>query len=220
MQYLIVFLEGIITFISPCLLPMIPIYLAYFAGGGERRIGKTLLNSGSFVAGFTIVFVAMGIFAGTIGAILRKYHSILNIVFGIIIIVLGLGYMGMFNISLFKGARSRNNTENMTPFRSFVFGLIFAVGWTPCVGTFLGSALILAGNQGTALKGGIMLLLYSLGLGIPFLISAVLIDQLKEAFKWIKNHYDVINRISGTLLIIVGIMMAFGVFDRVFAILN
>ena len=219
MQYLIVFLEGIITFISPCLLPMIPIYLTYFAGGGERKLNKTLQNSGFFVLGFTCIFVAMGVFAGTVGSALREYHKVLNVIFGIVIVLLGLSYMGVIHLRIFKGSKSRDSKEEMTPIRSFVFGIVFAVGWTPCVGTFLGSALILAGTQGTAARGALMLLLYSLGLGIPFLMSAVLIDQLKGTFKWIKQHYEIINKICGILLIAVGIMMATGLFDRMIAFL-
>lgn len=210
MQYIISFLEGIITFISPCLLPMIPIYLTYFVGGGERSTKKTLLGALGFVSGFTLVFVAMGALAGTLGSFLTKYQTIVNIVSGVIVIFFGLNFLGVFKINLFKGNAKEINTENMNFFSAALFGIVFSLGWTPCVGAFLGSALMLASQQGSVLVGVLMLLCYSLGLGIPFVLSALLIDQLKAAFDFIKKHYSVINRISGALLILVGVLMATG----------
>ncbi len=210
MQYIISFLEGIITFISPCLLPMIPIYITYFVGGGERSTKKTLLGALGFVSGFTLVFVAMGALAGTLGSFLTKYQTIVNIVSGVIVIFFGLNFLGVFKINLFKGNAKEINTENMNFFSAALFGIVFSLGWTPCVGAFLGSALMLASQQGSVLVGVLMLLCYSLGLGIPFVLSALLIDQLKAAFDFIKKHYSVINRISGALLILVGVLMATG----------
>lgn len=210
MQYIISFLEGIITFISPCLLPMIPIYITYFVGGGERSTKKTLLGALGFVSGFTLVFIAMGALAGTLGSFLTKYQAIVNIVSGAIVIFFGLNFLGVFKINLFKGNAKEINTENMNFFSAALFGIVFSLGWTPCVGAFLGSALMLASQQGSVLVGVLMLLCYSLGLGIPFILSALLIEQLKAAFDFIKKHYGVINRISGALLILVGILMAMG----------
>lgn len=210
MQYIISFLEGIITFISPCLLPMIPIYITYFVGGEERSTKKTLLGALGFVSGFTLVFVAMGALAGTLGSFLTKYQTIVNIVSGVIVIFFGLNFLGVFKINLFKGNAKEINTENMNFFSAALFGIVFSLGWTPCVGAFLGSALMLASQQGSVLVGVLMLLCYSLGLGIPFVLSALLIDQLKAAFDFIKKHYSVINRISGALLILVGVLMATG----------
>lgn len=210
MQYIISFLEGIITFISPCLLPMIPIYITYFVGGGERSTKKTLLGALGFVCGFTLVFVAMGALAGTLGSFLTRYQTVVNIVSGIIVIFFGLNFLGVFKINLFKGSSREINTENMNFLSAALFGIVFSLGWTPCVGAFLGSALMLASQQGSILVGVIMLLCYSLGLGIPFVLSALLIDQLKVAFNFIKSHYNVINKVSGTLLIVVGILMATG----------
>lgn len=210
MQYIISFLEGIITFISPCLLPMIPIYITYFVGGGERSTKKTLLGALGFVCGFTAVFVCMGALAGTIGSFLTKYQTAVNIVSGIIVILFGLNFLGVFKWNLFKGSSREVNTENMNFFSAVLFGVVFSLGWTPCVGAFLGSALILASQQGSVLVGVLMLLCYSLGLGIPFVLSALLIEQLKVAFDFIKRHYGIINKISGALLILVGILMATG----------
>ncbi len=210
MQYIISFLEGIITFISPCLLPMIPIYITYFVGGGERSIKKTLTGALGFVSGFTLVFVGMGALAGTIGSFLTRYQTVVNIVSGIVVILFGLNFLGVFKWNLFKGSSREVNTENMNFFSAVVFGIVFSLGWTPCVGAFLGSALMLASQQGSVLTGVIMLLCYSAGLGIPFILSALLIEQLKTAFDFIKRHYNIINKVSGVLLIGVGILMATG----------
>ncbi len=209
MQYAIAFLEGIITFISPCLLPMLPIYISYFAGGGERSSAKTLRGALGFVAGFTIIFMLMGALAGTVGSFLKTHQTAVNIVSGAIVIFFGLSYLGVFKLNIFKGGR-RISPVSSGFFPSLLFGMIFSVGWTPCVGAFLGSALILASQQGHVLEGVIMLLVYSLGLGIPFVISAVLIDYLKGAFDFIKKNYKVINAVCGCLLIVIGIMMATG----------
>ncbi|MBE6537747.1 MAG: cytochrome c biogenesis protein CcdA [Ruminococcaceae bacterium] len=219
MQYLISFLEGIITFISPCLLPMLPIYVSYFAGGEQRNTKKVLKNALGFIIGFTLVFVLLGVLAGTLGAFFRKYAAAVNVVTGLIVIFFGLNFLGIFKLNIFKGAR-RANTDGLGFFSSLLFGIVFSIGWTPCVGAFLGSALMLAASQGHAIEGGIMLLTYSLGLGIPFLISALLIDKLKGAFDFIKKHYKVINVISGCLLVAVGVLMATGMFGKLLAIMS
>ena len=214
MQYLISFLEGIITFISPCLLPMLPIYVSYFAGGGERTLRKTLINAVGFVLGFTAVFVAMGALAGTLGGALKAHQQLVNVISGFAVIFFGLNYLGVFRFNLFRGGGRQANTSSLGFGSAMVFGVIFSVGWTPCVGAFLGSALMLASQQGQALVGMGMLLCYSLGLGIPFILSAVLVDQLKSAFTFIKRNYTAINRICGGLLVLVGILMAAGMLGR------
>ena len=213
MQYFVSFLEGIITFISPCLLPLLPIYISYFAGG-EQNTKNTVKNALGFVFGFTIVFMAMGALAGTIGSFLVKYQTIVNVISGMIVIFFGLNFLGILKLNLFRGGNKNVNTENMGFFSAMIFGVIFSVGWTPCVGAFLGSALMLASTQAHMMKGILMLLCYSLGLGIPFVLSAVLIDKLKGTIQFIKKNYHVINRISGMFLIVVGICMATGVLGR------
>ncbi len=220
MQYIAAFFEGIITFISPCLLPMLPIYISYFAGGGERTNRKTLTNAIGFVTGFTLVFVVLGALAGVLGGFLIEYRSIVNIVSGIIVIVFGLEYAGVLKLKLFKGKTGKVKTQNLGFFSSFVFGVIFSVGWTPCVGTFLGSALVMASQQGKITSGIIMLFVYSMGLGIPFIISALLIDSLKGAFNFIKSHYRVINIISGVFLIVVGILIATGYMGKLISFIS
>ena len=220
MQYVISFLEGIVTFISPCLLPMLPIYISYFAGGAERSTGKTLTCASGFVLGFTAVFVAMGALAGTVGSFLIRYQTIVNLVLGGIVIAFGLNYLGVLNLNIFRGMKGGVKTADMNFWSAFVFGVVFSVGWTPCVGVFLGSALMLASQQGSAMVGTLMLLSYSLGLGVPFLLSAVLIDQLKGAFAFIKKNYGIINRVCGGLLIVVGVLMATGLLGRFLNMLN
>ena len=220
MQYMISFLEGIITFISPCLLPMLPIYLSYFAGGGERTVKKTLVGSSGFVTGFTAVFVAMGALAGTLGSFLKEYQTVVNLVSGLIVILFGLNFMGILKLNLFRGTHGAVKTDNMGFFSAVLFGMVFSVGWTPCVGAFLGSALMMASQQGQALQGMVMLLAYSLGLGIPFVLSAVLIGYLKTAFDFIKRHYAIINVASGIALVIVGILMMTGTLGRLLSLLS
>ncbi len=220
MQYIISFLEGIITFISPCLLPMLPIYISYFAGGGERKTKKTLVGALGFVLGFTIVFVALGALAGTLGSFLREYSTAVNIISGLIVIFFGLNFLGVFKFNIFKGMGNYQARSGMGFFSAMLFGIVFSVGWTPCVGAFLGSALALASQQGHVVEGMLMLLAYSLGLGIPFVLSAVLIDYLKSAFNFIKRNYKMINIISGCLLIIIGIVMATGMLGKLISILS
>lgn len=220
MQYILTFLEGIITFISPCLLPMLPVYISYFAGGGERKRSKTLLGAVGFVLGFTIVFVCMGALAGTVGSFLKKYQLAVNIVSGLIVIFFGLNFLGIFKLNIFKGITGKRKTDNMGFFSCVLFGIIFSIGWTPCVGAFLGSALMLASQQGHVLEGMVLLLIYSMGLGIPFIVSAVLIDYLKSTFNFIKRHYKAINILSGSLLVLVGVLMATGTLGRLIALLS
>ena len=220
MQYFISFLEGVITFISPCLLPMLPIYLSYFAGGGERNLRRTLTGALGFVAGFTVMFVAMGALAGTVGGFLRQYQRMVNIISGLVVIVFGLNIIGVLRIPLFRGGRRSIDVGNMGFLSSLLFGIVFSLGWTPCVGAFLGSALMLASQQGRAVTGMLMLLSYSLGLGLPFLLSALVIDKLKSTFDLIKRNYKIINLICGSLLILIGILMMTGTLGRLLSWLS
>lgn len=214
MQFITTFLEGIITFISPCLLPMLPVYLSYFAGGGERKSGQTLKGVLGFISGFTLVFVALGALAGSLGGLLKEHQTLVNILCGLVVIFFGLNFLGIIKLNLFKGASGGAQKGVSGFFSALLFGIVFALGWTPCVGAFLGSALMLASQQGHMWEGMLLLLTYSLGLGIPFLLSAFLIDYLKGAFDWIKGHYQVINTVSGLLLIVIGILMATGLMNR------
>ncbi len=220
MQYIISFLEGIITFISPCLLPMLPIYLSFFAGGKERSLRRTLICALGFVLGFTVVFTSMGALAGTVGSFLKQYQTAVNIVSGLIVLLFGLNFLGVFHWNLFRGSQKQIDTSDLGFGSSVLFGMVFSIGWTPCVGAFLGSALMLASQQGSVLTGTLMLLCYSAGLGIPFLLSAVLIDRLKSTFDWIKRHYELINKLCGGLLILVGLLMMTGLLGRMLTFLS
>lgn len=217
MQYFVTFLEGLITFISPCLLPMLPIYLSYLAGGessaGRNKSFHTIRNACGFVLGFTVMFVLMGAFAGTVGMLLSRYQTAVNLVSGLVVIFFGLSFLGVVRLSFFKGYdNGKFLSDRMGFFSSLLFGVVFSVGWTPCVGAFLGSALMLASQQGSALKGILLLLCYSAGLGIPFLLSALLVHELNSAVAWFGRHYRTVNRICGGILVLVGILMMTGLF--------
>lgn len=210
MDYILTFLEGIASFISPCLLPMVPIYISYFIGEDDNNTKKTILNSVGFVLGVTTIFMILAIFASQLGTLLSNSIRYIKIFFGIVIILLGLNYMGLLKIKfLNKSNMKKMNTKNFNFFKAMLFGILFSISWTPCIGTFLSSALLLIAKEQDIFKGIIMMLLYSIGLGIPFIISAILIEKLKNVFDFIKKHYDVIKRISGAILIIAGIYMIF-----------
>ncbi|MBQ6894099.1 MAG: cytochrome c biogenesis protein CcdA [Clostridia bacterium] len=220
MIYLISFLEGIITFISPCMLPLLPVYISYFAYEDDENTNKTLINAIGFVIGFSLVFISLGAFAGILGGFLQKYQMFVNIITGLVVVFFGLNYIGVFRLNIFRGINNPLAGRKPGFFPAILFGAVFSVGWTPCVGTFLGTALMLASQQGSATKGIIMLLVYSAGLGIPFIISAILIDKLKAAFGFIKKHYAVINLFCGVLLIIVGILMMTGLIGKYLAFIG
>ena len=216
MQYIITFLEGIISFISPCMLPMIPLYISYFSGNVDKK-NITIFKSIAFVLGFTLMFCILGIFAGTLGVIFSKYQTIVNIICGIIVIIFGLSYLEIIRIPLFKGLNKTTNIRSI--FSAFLFGIIFSINLTPCIGAFLGSALMMASISETVLEGMFLLLMYSLGLGIPFIISAILIEKLNTTFDFIKKHYKVINNVCGIFLIIVGLSIMLGIMNKVMYIL-
>ena len=229
MQYFISFLEGIITFISPCLLPMLPVYVSYFAGGMQsdaetdpsKSTRRTLMNALGFILGFTLVFVAMGALAGGLGGLLLRYQTAVNLVTGAIVVFFGLNYLEVLRVNLFRGIQgSRMAGRQLGFFSALTFGAVFSVGWTPCVGAFLGSALMLASQQGQMLTGILMLLAYSMGLGIPFLISALLIDQLKSTFNLVKQHYGIINKVCGGFLVLMGVLMMTGLMGRFLSLLS
>ena len=223
MDYLILFLEGIITFVSPCILPMIPIYITYFMGdqdAANQESGLTLRNpalknSIGFVLGFTMVFVLLGAAAGSIGRFVFTHGQMFNIITGVVMVLFGLNYIDVINIKFLKRTHKIDYRAGSFKFsKSVLFGMVFSIGWSPCVGAFLGSALMIAANSQTMLKGSLMLFVYSLGLGVPFILSSLLINSLKSTFDFIKRNYRIINNISGIFLILVGIMMMTGIFTK------
>lgn len=212
MEYVITFLEGIISFISPCMLPLLPVYVSYFAGDAARR-HKTFFKALAFVVGFTAVFCLLGVFAGTAGALLTRYKMWVNIICGGVIILFGLGYLDVIRIPFIRGFDGSCEVKGL--FSAFVFGVVFSVSHTPCVGAFLGSALMMASASGTVYKGVLLLLTYSLGMGIPFLISAVVIDKLATIFATVKKHYGIIKMVSGCFLILVGFLIMTGFMNSI-----
>lgn len=222
MNYVLLFLEGIITFISPCILPMLPIYISYFMGENEeKKSASGFLNSVSFVVGFSLIFTMLGAASSTVGIFFKEHLREINILSGSLMIIFGLNYLGVINISfLQKSYKLNGRKEKSGILSSFIFGVVFGVGWTPCVGPFLGSALIIASNSSNIYEGVFMLLSFSLGIGVPFILSALLLDSLKESLNFIKRNYKIINRISGGLLIIIGVMMMTGYLNKLLSILT
>ena len=256
MQYLLLFLEGMLTFVSPCLLPMLPVYVTYFAAGetvaadgldgGKKK--RVLINALGFVLGFTLVFVVLGALAGSLGGLLRRYALWVNLATGLVVVVLGLNFLGVLKIGFLNrtfriDANAKNREKPPSAgapgesadslgwiegggrrpggvSSSLLLGLVFSVGWTPCVGAFLGSALSLASERGSVLIGMLMLLIYSAGLGLSFVVCAVLIDSLKGALGFLRRHSRGINIASGLLLVVMGVLMATGVMGRILAILS
>ena len=209
MDFFIIFIEGLASFLSPCVLPMLPMYVSYFAGQ-DKDLRKTIINSLGFVLGFTIIFVLLGIFASTLGKLITANINYINIVFGVIIILFGMHYMGIFNIKILNKSKGiKKNRDNLSFFSAIIFGMIFSVCWTPCVGVFLSSALMMSATSENILKGGFMLFIYSIGLGIPFILTSIFLERLKNTFNSVKKHYNIINKIAGIILIISGILLIF-----------
>lgn len=205
MDYIFTFLEGIASFISPCMLPMIPIYVSYFVGDDGRNSKKKIINSVGFVLGFTIIFLLLSIFASKLGSLILSGIKYIKSIFGILIILLGVNYMGIFKIGILNRTKGINlNNTDFNFLRAVLFGILFSISWTPCIGSFLSSALLLVASNQDILKGIILMFLYSIGIGIPFIISAILIDKVKTMFSFIKKHYNFIKIISGVILIIMG----------------
>ena len=197
------------------MLPLLPLYISYFAGGADKK-HRVFLRALSFVAGFTLVFSLLGLFAGTLGAFLARYRTAVNIISGLIVVVFGLSYLDIIKLPFFKGMQNGRMANSVIS--AFLFGIVYSVSLTPCIGAFLGSALMLASVSGTALRGVMLLVTYSLGLGVPFVISAVLIEKLNSAFAFIKKHYRVINICCGLFLIAVGVLMMFGLMSAVMSV--
>ena len=204
MMYVLLFLEGLASFISPCVLPMLPLYLSYLTAKDDNKVVK---NSIGFILGFTITFVILGLLSSTIGIYLTTYMDYIKIVFGLFIVLLGLNYMNLIKLPFInKESKINFKFKNKNFFEALLFGLVFSITWTPCVGVFLGTALMQVMEKGNIILGMISLLIYSLGLAIPFIISAIFIKKLNN-FEFIKKHYNIIINISGIILIVFGFYM-------------
>lgn len=219
------FVAGILSFLSPCVLPLVPGYISFISGvsiedlrHGDRRevLTKTVITSLAFVVGFSVVFVLLGATATTIGKFLLSKIVLISKIAGIIVIILGLHFLGLFKKSLqFLNYEKRFHVQNIQPgiASAFVVGLAFAFGWTPCIGPILGPILFLAGGQDTVWSGIFLLSIYSLGLGVPFLLTAIATHSLLNVFDKVKRHFQVLEIISGVFLIFIGILMVTGQFS-------
>ena len=219
MQFFLTFLEGIISFISPCVLPLRPVYVSYFAAGGndgKNGGAKGFARAFAFVAGLALVYALLGLTAGVFGSFLVGHKPVVNVVCGVIIVIFGHCYLDVIKLSFLKGVTKSVTVTGI--FSAFLFGAVYSVSLSPCTGVFLGTALSMAANSGSAFSGVLLLVTYSLGLGIPFIVSALVLDKLRGAFGFIKRHYRVINMVCGIFLIGVGVLMATGLFDKFMAL--
>ena len=211
------FSAGFLSFISPCVLPLIPGYLSFVSGvsleemrddaarAARRRV---IVTSIAFIVGFSIVFVALGATASVIGKFLFRNESILNKVAGVLVIVFGLHTMGVFRIPFLETEkRVQAGAKPKTLVGATMVGMAFGFGWTPCIGPILAGILVLAGSKETVFEGVVMLAVYSLGLGIPFLLTALAINKFFAASKRIRRHYHKIELASGALLVGIGLLL-------------
>lgn len=211
---------GALSFLSPCVLPLVPPYLCYMAGvsvddfRGEttKAVRRPLILAAfTFVLGFTTVFVALGAGASTIGGWLRAYQHELSIIAGIIIIIMGLNFLGVFKLAILsREARFQTKTKPTNPLMSYVMGLAFAFGWTPCIGPVLGPILTLAGGKDSLTEGAALLAVYSAGLGIPFMIAALFSGAFMRFLSRFRSKMGLVEKTMGVLLIIAGILFLTG----------
>ncbi len=217
------FAAGVLSFLSPCVLPLVPPYLCYLAGvnleelteaeGAEARNAwrKALLAAFIFVLGFSTVFVAMGAGASAIGQLLREYLDILAKIAGVVIIIMGLHFMGLFKIRfLLMEKRYQTDAKPATFIGAYVIGLAFALGWTPCIGPVLASILAIAASEESVSRGAFLLAVYSAGLGVPFLLAAFAINGFLSFMKRFRRHMRTVEIVMGLFLVITGIMFLTG----------
>lgn len=209
------FLAGVLSFVSPCVLPLLPVYLSFISGVGVERLGserrRLLWTSLLFVAGFSVVFVAMGAGAGGVGRLLIRHRHELTIAAGAFIAVSGLVVAGV--IRLPKPAM-RMTPRHAGAGGAFLTGAALAVGWTPCVGYVLGAILSMAASSQSAASGSLLLLVYSAGLGVPFVLAALAFDWMSARLGAVKRHYRAIQVTAGVLLIAFGVLMMVGVLEQ------
>jgi cytochrome c-type biogenesis protein len=215
------FLAGLISFVSPCVLPIVPPYLAYLAGltfdelkdenRGRESTRQLISAAVAFVLGFTTVFVALGATASAIGQSMARYFDILSIVAGVVILVMGLHFLGVFRIALlYRDTRVQVNRRPAGVAGAYIMGLAFAFGWTPCVGPVLAAILFVAGAEATAGRGALLLAVYSLGIGLPFLLAAVFATRFLGWAARFRRHLPKVEMAMGAILVLTGILFMTG----------
>jgi cytochrome c-type biogenesis protein len=218
------FMAGLISFLSPCVLPLVPGYVSLVSGAGVEELKspqsqlmrRVMVNSVGFILGFSIVFIALGAAATGLGQVLGVYKHTLARVAGVVIIIFGLHLTGIFKIkALYTDARLHSVKGSSTPLGAFVIGFAFAFGWTPCLGPILTAILTLASEQDTLVKGIILLGVYSLGLAVPFLITSLLMERFLKFYSRFRSHMHALEVASGGLLIALGVLLVIGRFTLI-----
>ena len=217
-SYTLAFIAGVLSFLSPCVLPLLPSYVSFITGLSFKdltvRVDRkgvrylTVTNSIAFIGGFSFVFIALGISSSAMGGLLFQYVDYIRIIGGILVIIFGLFISGILSLDFFmKEKRIHLTGKPAGYFGTFLVGMTFAAGWSPCVGPYLGTILLYAGSKGSIIYGLKLLMVYSLGLGIPFLLSALAINTFLSYSPKIVKYMRAIKIISGIILIIFGIML-------------
>jgi len=216
----IALVAGVFSFLSPCVLPIVPPYLAYMSGvtvtdlqSARATRNKAILPALFFVLGLSTVFLFLGFAASAFGRAFLQYQDYFNTAAGIIVMVFGLHFLGIFRIGIMdREARLDVGDKGGTTFGAYILGLAFAFGWTPCIGPQLGAILSLAASEASVTRGTLLLAVYAAGLGIPFLLVAAFLPRLTGLMGWMKRHMDQIERIMGLLLWTIGLLMLTGGF--------
>lgn len=208
------FAAGVLSFLSPCVLPLVPSYLAYIGGGSANRL-TAIRNSVLFVLGFSVVFIALGASASLVGSLLLDNRSWLIRLGGLLVILFGLMLLGLFKVPfLYRSMKAEYRGETSTPLGATVMGMSFAIGWTPCVGPVLGAILTLAGASGTLSHGASLLAVYALGLAIPFLLAAIGLGAFTRFSERFRRFLPWVERVSGSILVLAGLLMISGYYTR------
>jgi cytochrome c-type biogenesis protein len=213
-------LAGLVSFLSPCVLPLVPPYLCYMAGvsldqltgDSDEVVAKrtVMLSSAAFVLGFSTVFVTMGATASVLGRFVAGYADVLAVVGGAIIVVMGLHFVGLFKIAFLQRQLRVDIDSRAGPVGSYLLGLAFAVGWTPCIGPVLGTILFVAGSEQTAMRGAGLLAVYSLGLGLPFILAGLFAGRFLHFMRRFRGHLGTVEKAMGAALVVTGILFMTG----------
>ena len=216
----IAFVAGILSFLSPCVLPLVPSYLAYVGGSADAKRRVLISNSLFFIAGFSLIFIALGASASLLGAVLRAHQSTLAFVGGLLVIFFGLVMLGVIRLPwVYRDTRPQFTGDSRTPIGALLLGMAFAAGWTPCIGPILGGILTMAGASGTLAHGVGLLAVYALGLGVPFLLAALVLDPFMRFSTRFRRYLPLIEKGAGVLLLVAGLLMVTGTYTALNAYL-